>query len=366
MEEKNEKIINRIQEAIDKIEKKENRLFFFVYDTKGTPSGSLEYIYRLANLLAQDGYDVTMLHQEEEFVGVADWLGEPFASLNHENVSDGNIQVSPADIIFIPEVFAQVMNQTKNLPCKRIAILENYSWMLEQMPFAAKWNTFGIGEAIVNTEENANKLKQVFPAVKTHIINPYIDSKFGTTSELKNMVINIVAPNQNDIAQIVKPFYWKYPNFNWVSFKDLRGLSKEAFAKELREGVVTIWVDENANFGYAALEAIRSGAIVMAKVPKQNLGWNVDQDGNLKNCCIWFDNYDFLHKQIASVVRAWVTDSIPTILEEEGKKVSYLVSEEITKKQILNFVQGVNENRKNEMLVLINNVKENKFENGEK
>jgi hypothetical protein len=54
------------------------------------------------------------------------------------------------------------------------------------------------------------------------------------------MVINVISKDQSDIKKIVKPFYWKYPYFKWVSFKELRNLSKEEFAKELREGAITI------------------------------------------------------------------------------------------------------------------------------
>ena len=92
--------------------------------------------------------------------------------------------------------------------------------------------------------------------------------------------------------------------FKWVSFKELRNLSKEEFAKALREGAVTIIVDEDASFMYSALESIKSGSITMCKLPQNELEWAKLDDGNLPNCCVWFNDYDTLHKQIASVVRA--------------------------------------------------------------
>ena len=48
MSDKDLKVIENIEKEISKIDKKENRIFFFVIDTKGVPSGSLEYIYNLA------------------------------------------------------------------------------------------------------------------------------------------------------------------------------------------------------------------------------------------------------------------------------------------------------------------------------
>ena len=148
MNRKEEKALKRVQSEIQKIENKENNVFFFILDTKGNPSGSLEYIYKLAMIAKNDGYKVSMLYQSvdknDNFVGVKDWLGDDYANIPHYDISNGDVEISPSDILFIPEIFANVMNQTKKLPCKRIAILQNYDYLVEQMPFAAQWGDFGM------------------------------------------------------------------------------------------------------------------------------------------------------------------------------------------------------------------------------
>lgn len=351
MTEREEQALARLQNEIDKIASKENRILFFVLDTKGNPSGSLEYIYNLALILKEDGYDVTMIHQEEEFVGVESWLGKKYAELPHSNISKDNVDVSPADILFIPEIFAQVMNQTKKLPCKRVAILQNYNYLLEQMPFAGQWGDYGIMDAIVNEKYNADLIQDIFPYVKTHLVRPFISPLFGETKEPKKMVVNIVAKNQSDINKIVKPFYWKYPAYKWVSFRDLRGFPKEGFAAALREAAITIWVDEDASFGYSALEAMRSGNILIAKMPKNPISWTVEDENStkLRDCCIWFDDFNALHKQIASAVRSWTTDNVPAVIYDAGKEVVSQYSYENTKQDILNFVAATLDVRKKEM-----------------
>jgi len=349
MTEKNAKILENIKSEISKIDEKKNKLFFFVIDTKGIPSGSLEYIYNLALFAKEDGYNVTMLHTEEEFIGVKDWLGEKYASLPHLNVNNGEVSTSPSDVVFIPEIFSQVMNQTKKLPCKRVVILQNYDFVVEQMPFAAQWGDFGIMEGITNSDYQAKELNQSFPYVKLTKVTPFVSNIFGQTNEPKKMIVNVIARDQSDIKRIVKPFYWKYPMLKWVSFRELRDLSKENFAMALREAAITIVVDETSSFGYSALEAIKSGSITMCKVPKTEVEWAFSEDGEFKNCCVWFDDYDTLHKQIASVVRSWITDNVPPVLDEEGKKVCKEFTEERTKKEFLNYLTGVLGNRKKEM-----------------
>lgn len=362
MEDKKSIVIPRIQTEIDKINKKENNIYFFVIDTKGNPSGSLEYIYKLAKILSQNQYNVTMLYQEEEFVGVRDWLGDEYADLPHEDISQENVSVSPSDILFIPELFSNIMTQTKKLPCKRIVILQNYDYILEQMPLSVQWGDLGIMEAITNTDVNANLVKEIFPYVKTTTIDPYIDQIFGKTNDPKKLIINIVAKDQRDVNRIIKPFYWKYPMYKWVSFRDLRGFPKELFAKCLRDSVITIWVDDTTNFGYSALEAMKCGNIVLAKTPQQEQKWMVgdEQSLTLKNCCVWFDSFHDVHKMIASVIRSWITDNVPTILDDTSKEVLSMYSEEKTTEQFLTYINGVLETRKKEMENLITDIENGK------
>ena len=359
MTEKETKILENIKKEISRIEKKENKLFFFVIDTKGVPSGSLEYIYNLALIAKEEGYDVTMLHTEQEFVGVGDWLGEKYASLPHLNVNSGEVGTSPADVLFIPEIYSQVMNQTKGLPCKRVAILQNYDFVVEQMPFAAQWGDFGIMEGITNSDYQAAELNEVFPYVKLTKVTPYISKIFGDTNEPKKMIINVIAKDQSNVKKIVKPFYWKYPVLRWVSFRELRDKSKEEFSKMLREAAITIIVDEDASFCYSALEAMKSGSIVMCKVPTTELEWAEDENGEMRNCCVWFDNYDTLHKQVASVVRSWITDKVPGVLAEEAEKLTSQYTYDRTKKEFLDYLNGVLDKRKLEMEELMTHVKNN-------
>jgi hypothetical protein len=200
----------------------------------------------------------------------------------------------------------------------------------------------------------------VFPYVKLTKVTPYLSKIFGSTIEPKKMVINVIAKDQSDIKKVVKAFYWKYPHLRWVSFKDLRNMPKKEFAQALRECAITIVVDEDASFMYSALEAMKSGSITMVKVPRTEVEWASGDE--LPNCCVWFDNYDMLHKQIASVVRSWITDKVPPVLAEEAKKITSEYTEERTKKEFIEYLTSVLDRRKKEMEELLIQVKKQENE----
>lgn len=339
-----EKAISKINEELEKLKAKNNNIYFFVLDTDGYASGSLAYIYHLATLLQEEGYNVAMLYQSEEkgdAINPEDiaWLNDRYTHIPHYDIQSNDIEISASDILFIPEIFSQVMNQTKKLPCKRIVIMQNYDYILAQMPYSAQWGDYGITEAISNTDENAKLLTDIFPYIKTSVIDPYIDEVFGETLEPKKMIINVIARNQDDVTRLVKPFYWKYPLLKWVSFRDLRGFSQEKMANALREGFLTIWIDEPSSFGYSAIEAMKCGNIVFAKTPQISKKWMFGKDGKPSDACIWFDQINDMHKSIATLVRGFLTDTIQDSLYAAQESVKQMYSEKNTKSQILNYIQ---------------------------
>lgn len=348
-EEKN-KALENIKESVERLEKKDFTFFFFVMDTKGNPSGSLAYIYRTAYSLQEMGYNVVMLHQEKEFVGVENWLGEKYASLKHVNVESENVEIRPSDFLFIPEIYANVMSQTKNLPCKKIAILQNQSYLTSTIPVGVTWDDMNIKEAVVNTKANEELIKAYFPQITTHVVEPSIPSVFRESKEPQKLIINIVSKEQTNVDKIIKPFYWLYPVYKWVSFRDLRGLPEDVLAEALNTAAITIWIDDETDFGYTFLEALRSGTIVIAKIPNNPTDWMLDEKGDLIEGPIWFNNLRELPKIISSVVRTWTLDNIPDEIYEFSKKTSELYSVETQKEQIAEvYINKIKENRRTEL-----------------
>lgn len=348
-----EKVLDNIKNEIEKIMKKENHIFFFVIDTKGTPSGSLEYIYNLALITKKLGYNVSMLYSEdEEFVGVREWLGNEYADLEHLDIEKNDVSVSPSDILFIPELFSNVMNQTKKLPCKKVAILQNFDYICEQTPISAQWGNYNILECLTNTENNRDALKTIFPYVTTKVVSPFITDYAFTPISPKKLIVNIVSRNQRDINKIIKPFYWKYPMFKFVSFKDLRGFSKKDFIANLKESAITIWVDDETPFGYSALEALKCGNVVIAKTPNNSVSW-MHENGDVKNpytnACLWFNNLRDVQDLIATVVRSWTLDKIPEDIQIESKNILSRYSYENTYNSMKEYIEYILNKRLNEM-----------------
>lgn len=322
-----------VDENISRLKNKDFNLYFFVIDTKGNPTSSLEYIYQTAYVLKEKGYNVTLLHQDKEFIGVGEWLGEKYASLPHANIEEDNVEITPSDFIFIPEIFANVMMQTKKLPCKRVVLVQNYNHITEFMPVSQTYENLNITDVITTTKIQEAKVKEWFPYVRTHVVSPSIKPMFRKNIEPKKLIVNIISKDQSIVNQIVKPFYWKNPLYKWVSFRDLRGVNQETFCEALREAAITIWADDTTNFGLTLLEALRCGGVVLAKVPNNPSDWMIE-NGDLTESVLWFNNIDDVSDMLSSVVRSWTTDAIPDDVYTEQDKFTDFYNEETQANEI--------------------------------
>jgi hypothetical protein len=316
-----DEMLKVVENSISNLEEKNFKIYFYVLDTKGNPSSSLEYIYQTAYALnKKGGYDVAMLHNEDDFVGVGGWLGEEYANLKHYNIKKKNVEMRPCDFLVIPEIFANVMVQTKKLSCKKIILIQNYNHICEFLPVSMTPESLGITDAIVTTKVQEKKVNDYFPNLRTHVVPPSIKPVFRDNDAPRKLAINVISKDQSKVNQIVKPFYWKNPIYSWVSFRDLRGYDIETFAELLRDAAITIWVDDDTNFGYTLLEALKCGSLVLAKIPEHPSDWMLDEEGNLTKSILWFEDIDDIPKILPNVVRSWTTDKVPSDVYDGQKE----------------------------------------------
>jgi hypothetical protein len=197
--------------------------------------------------------------------------------------------------------------------------------------------------------------------MRTHIVRPGISSAmFRENEEPKKMIVNFAVKDANDASRIVKPFFWKYPQLKWITFAQLQNLPQETFANALRDAAITIVVDETTSFGYAALEALKAGSIVICKIPQNVPDWMYDGE-ELTNSIVWVDNLDEVADVVANLAAMWVRDDVPEELYEEMKKTASLHTMDDMREDIKKvFVDTLFVERKAELEKALNSFVENK------
>lgn len=350
--------LRNIESAIKNVEKKNFKMLFFVADSKGTPVGSLAYTYELAYKLQELGYKVQMLYAGNDFVGVKNWLGEKYASLPHFNSLTDNIDVSPSDFLFIPELSTTIMEKTKDLPCKRIAVIQSLAYLFETIKMGSSLEALKIRDCITTSKLMEERIKTLFPYVKTYVVRPNVDEVFAPADKSK-LIVNIIAKDDTEINNIVKPFKWRYPVYDFVTFRFIKGRSREEEAQFLKEGVITVWVDERTDFGFTALEAMASGNIIIGKIPENTPEWMLDENNELLDNGVWFYKLTDLPEILASVIQTVLYNKVPAGLYENMKETLSYYTNNKQREELTKVLDEVFETRHKELSLMVDALKNN-------
>lgn len=371
--------LDRIKSSIDKINNKDFGIYFFTIDTKGNPTAGVATIYEHVKQLRGLGYNAQILHdkndyklsEDEEGMGIAEWLGEEYANLPHVSIESQQLQVGPSDFVIIPEAFASIIKQTANFPCKRIVFLQSYEYIFEMLEIGEGWEQFGIRDVITTNKNLSDYANSVFRGIRTDEVPVSIPSYFKNSDKPKIPTVAMVARDKRELLKIVKVFYQKYPHYRFVTFRDMSGLPRETFAKELSQSFLGVWVDELSSFGTFPLECMKSNTPVIGKIPRMVPEWmgSIDQNGNLNlnDNGIWTPNMNTIPDIIATMVGLYLEDALPQnimegmsewenkYVEEESNEILSEVYDGIFKRRVVELETTYNQLQEKELITIENN-----------
>lgn len=296
--------IKKIESSIENLKNKSARIYFLVQDTKGNPKAGIRHIYDIALTLKKNNYNVIIIHEKTEYHGVGSWLGEEYMEIPHESIENKNLAISPEDFIIIPELYGHVMEQLKNFPCGKIVLCQSYDYMLETLSPGVTWGQYGFNKCITTSEIQKKYLSDVFRGLSVDIVQPKLPTIFYKKDKPSKPIIAINTREQRDTAKIIKTFYLKYPQFRWITFRDMRGINQEDFSKFLKDSYLSVWVDYESGFGTFPLESMISGTPVIGKVPAMKPEWMEESNG------LWTYQFNEIVDLISNFTQNWLEDNI--------------------------------------------------------
>jgi hypothetical protein len=298
-------LIKKLELSIENLKEKKCKLFFFVQDTKGNAKASVAYIYDLALTLKNAGFNSIILHEKSDYFGVQDWLGSEYMDkLEHISVEGQNLQVAPEDVILVPELFGYIMPQVANLPCGKVVICQSYDYIFETLQPGQSWNQFGFLKCITTSEKMKEYITRVMRNVSVDVIEPMISNEFSKSQFPPKPVIAIHTREHRDSINFIKLFYTKFPQYRWISFRDMRGISRNEFANVIKDCMLSVWVDKESSFGTFPIESMKSGVPVMGSIPNLAPEWMNEDNG------IWVQDLISLPDLVADYLQNWLEDNV--------------------------------------------------------
>lgn len=371
--------ISLINNEINLIKDKKNKIIFYTMDTLGNPVASIANIHETAKMLIELGYDACILEEPGEnklrrdldnpddlTMGLFDWLGEEYSSIPRYNLSDGNLMIKPSDIIVIPESLTNAMasEEMKSLPCKKVVFLQSYRFVTDLLGYdytgVVKWTNFGFNDVLTTSKTMGDYVKTLFPNINVMVITPNFADYFTKPSTPKLPIINIVTRDPMMSRRINKEFLLKNPLYRFISFRELRGLSREEFAKSLQESFLTIWVDEISGFGTAPIEAMKCGSIVIGKLPNLLPEWIQKKDGEnieLNNNGIWCSSDLDIADLTSTITKLFLEDSLPEDIYKSMEETANYFNKKLSLDELKFAIEKLNNDRISEFEMVLNTIK---------
>ena len=306
----------KVLKSIEVLKNKQARIYFLTQDTKGNAKASVRFIYQVAKTLKDAGFNPIILHEKNDYAGVAKWLGEEYMNIPHRVIEGQNLEISPEDFLIVPEIFGFMMEQVKQLPCAKVVLAQSYAYIVETLQPGQSWSQYGFFKCLTTTNNQKEYIEKVMRQSTFDIIKPYISENFYPKSQPPMPIVGIHTKEQSDSINIIKTFYLKFPQYRWFTFRDLRGLTEVEFSNSLRDCFVSVWIDDESGFGTFPLESMKSNVPVIGKVPNLLAEWMTEDNG------IWITDKTLFADVIADFIQNWLEDNIKPEMYEEIKKTA--------------------------------------------
>ncbi len=342
----------KIKVSLNNLANKKSKFLFCVPESQ-SPTASVYEIYFHATVVKKMGYEVLILVERGDYI-VPTWVEKELTELKHISMADPKLTVGPEDIMIIPEVYSNVMEQTKNLPCMRIGFLQSVDYMMNSLIPGTDWKSFNIND-IITTSKTLKEWVETFQGINKFNIKTYdigIPSYFERSDAPQKPIISVVGRNANEISKLVKLFFSRFPQYSWVTFDPMLTKSKPPqqmrrvdFAKRLKENFAAVWIDRIASFGTFPLECMKSGTIPICLKPDITPEYILERTSGdtvvkiADGAGVWTDNFYDLPVLIGEVLVKFLDDAISPELYDSMEKLAEKYTQENAEKQLVEIYQ---------------------------
>lgn len=334
------KNIEKLQDALSRIESNENGIYFLCYDTKGNARAAIKHIYDMALFLKENGMNSKILVEEKTYKGVSAWFGDKYKDIPVLSIKEDKVEMGIDDILVVPEHYSNVLEQLANVKCSKVMLVQQKEYMFETLSVGSRWSDYGFDKVITTTEATKKYILEYFPESLVFIIPPVIEDYFSKTDKSTKPFIAISSRDRVKHRKIISEFYLKYPQLRWVTFRDMVQMPNAEFAEVLKESLVSVWLDDESTFGTFPLESMKCGVPVIGKIPMTEPDW-LGENG------MWTYDESKIVELLGTYCLAWLEGvEINEEVKEKMRETLAPYEKEITKNNTISIFNSMNSRRK--------------------
>lgn len=348
----NNENIEKLNSALNRLEESKSIVYFLTYDTKNNARASVKYIYDLALTLNQNGIISKILVEDKNYTGVESWLGDKYKELEVVSIKDDKVEINIDDAIVVPEYYTNTLQQLSNIKCIKVLLVQQKEYIYENLPIGSRFSDFGFDRIITTTDASKKYLLEYFPESLVFVIPPIIEDVFEPSTSIIKPFIAISVRDRSIQRKIISEFYLKFPQLRWITFRDMVQMSYEDFAKNLKECMVSLWVDDDSTFGTFPLESMKSGVPVVGKIPDTEPDW-LSENG------LWTYDSNKIVDILGTYILAWVEGvELTQEVKDKMKETLLPYQKEITENNILSVFNSFKNKRMETFKITLEKLKQ--------
>lgn len=263
---------------------------FYYCPNLNHPSGGMGVLFKQAKILADNGYDVTLLYEGDGDFNPT-WMEFSINHIPKVKINGlGSLRIDSNDLLVIPEGFGNLIEYTKNMKCKRTVLAQSWIYIYTSMPQPKSWKESGIETVISVSQGITEYIQKYMPGIKVNQYKQSISQIFKSNLDKSFKVCysssrsNTQQMNTQNLINIIKSSDKRLKN---IQFVELKGMSKQQFANELADCAFCLYTDEIAGFGTLPLEAMACNTHVVGFSNIGNKEYVRDNNG------FWCQNGDY-------------------------------------------------------------------------
>jgi hypothetical protein len=336
---KNKENIEKLESSLSKLNSNEHTIYFLTYDTRNNARASVKHIYDMALTLKESGYNSKILVEDKTYTGINAWLGDKYDSLEVVTIKDDRVEIKIEDTIVVPEYYSNVLESLANIKCVKVMLVQQKEYLFETLPIGSRWSDYGFDRAITTTDLSKKYIMENFNEALVHIIPPMISESFTPSEKMAKPIIAILCRDRSINKKLISEFYIRYPHLRWITFRDMNQMTYEEFSDNLKECLVSVWVDDDSTFGTFPLESMKCEVPVIGKIPKNEPDW-IGENG------MWTYDESKLTEILGKFVLAWLEGvEINDEVKQKMKESLLPYDSEITKTNIISIFNSFKNNR---------------------
>ena len=278
-----------------------SRILYFCPDFP-QPSGGIKTLYRHVQRLTEMGFDAWIVHQQRPFR--VTWHGHEAPTLWLSE----RPKFASQDILVIPEVMPQIMQQTARFVGERIVIALSWSPTYWNLPPGQTWPSYGIRRVITKSPLIQQYLRWSM-CIEATLVSEYVNrERYRHAPEAKRPKVCYLTRKDRSAAWLHSILSAKGEPFTDFEWMPLRELSEDEYARHLREATVYVTTNMQEGMNTSVLEAMACGCLV---VGYSGIGGGVymEHAGSSQNCILVENgSVPALGAQLESVLRQLSAD----------------------------------------------------------